>query len=88
MGFLKAVLFGSRARGEASRHSDADLILVQHTAKRFLERYEGLLRELNLALPGIAVEALIYTPEEFEQMRQRHFVARALREGIVLYESD
>src|SRR5271157_5571425 len=87
-GVLRAILFGSRARGEASRHSDADLILVQNTSKRFLDRYEGLLYELNLALPEIAVETLIYTPEEFEQMRSRPFLASALREGLVLYESE
>jgi|SRR5450759_3849754 uncharacterized protein len=85
---LRAILFGSRARGEASRRSDADLILVQRTSKRFLDRYDGILRDLNLALPETAVEALIYTPQEFEQMRSRQFLARALREGVVLYESD
>jgi predicted nucleotidyltransferase len=82
----RAILFGSVARGEASRHSDVDLILVQRTTKRFLERYEGLLYELNAALPEAAVEVLIYTPEELERMRERRFIARALREGVVIYE--
>ena len=84
----RAILFGSVARGEASRHSDVDLILVQRTAKRFLERYEGLLYELNMALPEAAVEVLIYTPEELERMHGRRFIARALREGLVIYERE
>ena len=39
----KAILFGSLARNEASRHGDIDLILIQNTNLRFLDRYEGLL---------------------------------------------
>jgi len=85
---IKAILFGSAARGEASRHSDVDLILVQRTRQRFLERYDGLLHDLNLALPETAVDLLIYTPEELERLGERGFVAQALREGKVIYESD
>jgi predicted nucleotidyltransferase len=86
-GIEKAILFGSYARGEASKHSDVDLILVKQTKQRFLDRYEGLLQDLFLALPGLAVDALVYTPDEFETMRQRRFLARALQEGKLIYES-
>jgi uncharacterized protein len=87
-GILKAVVFGSVARGEPSPHSDVDLILVQRTEKRFLDRYEGILAEVNRAIPHRAVDALIYTPEELERMQERRFIARALREGKVIYESE
>jgi predicted nucleotidyltransferase len=83
----KAVLFGSIARGEATRRSDVDLILVQNTDKRFLDRYDGLLGDLNDAVSGRAVEALIYTPEELQRILHRGFISQALAEGIVLYES-
>ena len=86
-GILRAILFGSVARGEASRHSDIDLIVVQRTDKRFLARYDGLLYDLNRALPEAAVDVLIYTPEELERMKKRAFIAKALREGKVIYES-
>jgi predicted nucleotidyltransferase len=85
---VKAILFGSTARGEASKRSDVDLILVQRTDRRFLDRYDRLLYELNLALSNVAVEVLIYTPEELAHMAGRRFVARALREGKVIYESE
>jgi uncharacterized protein len=85
---VKAILFGSMARGETSRRSDADLILVQRTDRRFLDRYDRLLYELNLAVPEVAVDALVYTPEELAQMASRRFVVRALREGQVIYESE
>ena len=81
-------MFGSVARGEPSPHSDIDLILIQRTTKRFLDRYEGLLFELNKAIPHTTVEALIYTPEEMVWMQRRRFIAAALREGKVIYESE
>ncbi len=84
----KAILFGSFARGEQSRHSDVDLILIQKTSQPFFQRYDGLLAGLNNALPGLTVEALIYTPDELEQIAHRPFIARALREGKILYESE
>jgi predicted nucleotidyltransferase len=58
----KAIVFGSFARGEASRHSDLDLILVQQTDRRFLDRYDGLLCELSRAVPERDLDVLIYTP--------------------------
>lgn len=87
-GVRRAIAFGSLARGEASRHSDLDLIVVQETDKRFLDRYDGLLREIGQAVPGRAVDLLVYTPQELAQMMDRPFIATALREGRVLYESQ
>ena len=85
---LKAIVFGSVARGEASPGSDVDLIVVCDTDKRFLDRYGDLLYELNLAVAGSSVEVLIYTPEELERLQERAFIARALQEGQVIYERE
>ena len=87
-GILKAIVFGSVARGEPSSYSDVDLILIQRTDKRFLDRYEGIQLDLNGAIPRTTVDALIYTPEEMERMQGRRFIADALREGKVIYESQ
>jgi predicted nucleotidyltransferase len=86
-GILKAVVFGSVARGEPSPYSDVDLILVQNTEKRFLDRYEGISFDLAKAFPYAVIEALIYTPEEMTRMQKRRFIATALYEGKVIYES-
>jgi uncharacterized protein len=83
----KAILFGSLARNEASRHSDVDLILVQDTERRFLDRYEGVLASFSQALPESDVDIFIYTPKELEEISHRHFIRQALKEGKVLYES-
>ena len=83
----RAIVFGSFARGEPSARSDVDLILVQDTDKRFFERYEGILAELGEAANKFPVDVLIYTPRELETISHRHFIATALREGKVIYES-
>ncbi len=80
-----ALLFGSYARGTATHRSDVDVIFVENTDERFLDRLgrymNPLMDELNTA-----VEVLVYTPEEFTLMKERSFVKRALKEGVVLYE--
>jgi predicted nucleotidyltransferase len=86
-GVCKAIVFGSRARGEASRRSDLDLIVIQETDKRFLDRYDGLLGDL-IDAAACSVDLLIYTPSEYSEMRERPFVGRAEREGVVIYESE
>ena len=84
----KAILFGSLARNEASRHSDVDLILVQKTNLRFLDRYDGLLASFSQALSEWDVDIFIYTPEELAKISHRRFIQQALEEGKVLYESE
>jgi len=85
-GVQKAFVFGSIARGEASTRSDVDLIIVQPTTKRFFDRYDGLLLDMNTAVRDKPVEAFIYTPEEMASIRQRPFIKKALAEGAVIYE--
>lgn len=85
--FQKAILFGSLARGEASSHSDIDLILVKNTNLRFLDRYDGVLHEFSQALPHWDVDLLIYTPKELGAISHRKFIQRVLKEGIILYEA-
>lgn len=85
---LRAIVFGSLARGEGTRHSDIDLVLIQRTARRFVDRYDGLLSEITQAIAGRDVDLLIYTPEEFAQIRQRRWGVRVVQEGQIIYESQ
>jgi predicted nucleotidyltransferase len=87
-GVLRAIAFGSLARGDESRRSDLDLIVIQDTDKRFLDRYEGILSDVTATVRGRDVDLLIYTPDELERMSERRFIKTALNEGIVLYEQD
>lgn len=83
----KAILFGSLARGEASLRSDVDLILVQNTDRRFLERYDGILLEISKVVADRDVDLLIYTPDELNKLASRRFFKQIFREGRVIYES-
>ncbi|MFB6158724.1 MAG: nucleotidyltransferase domain-containing protein [Candidatus Nanohalobium sp.] len=78
----KAILFGSRARGDYLKHSDVDLILVSEDfkgvdwterGKRFYLQWEG----------EQPLEILCYTPEEFEKKKNMiGTVKTAAEEGI------
>jgi hypothetical protein len=81
----KIILYGSRARGDALKSSDIDLIVVSDDFKDmdFVKRLEFL--ELSWKYP-IPLEALGYTTEEFEEMsRQICIVAEANRYGKCVY---
>ena len=43
--------------------------------------------QLRLLAPKVDLDLIAYTPEEFERMRERPFVAQVLREGRVLHET-
>ena len=86
----QVLLFGSRARGDHRKHSDVDLIVVE--AEPFgpgRSRYREINR-LRRALPSreFGVDILVYSLDEVEYWRDsiNHVLARALREGRVLYE--
>lgn len=81
-GATLVVAFGSFARGEIGGASDLDLIAVMESDLPFIKRLERLYLELS---PKVGLDLLVYTSEEFEIMKQREFVRRALIEGKVLY---
>lgn len=78
-------LFGSWARGEADELSDVDIVVIKRTPQPFLER----LREAGSLLPVDtgAVDLLVYTPEEFEAMREggSPFAEMIAEEAVVIY---
>lgn len=83
-GAERAIVFGSWARGEADGYSDLDLVVVLDTELPRAERGRRL-EALFDALP-VAIDALIYTPDEFrEGVRRGVGIFDALRrEGIDL----
>ena len=85
-GALKAVVFGSYARGEADQYSDLDIIVVAETDKKFFKRHEDFQGIFDVWRKGL--DMLIYTPEELEAMLAEHraFIEVALEEGITIYE--
>ncbi len=86
----RVILFGSRARGDAGAASDIDLVVVE--AKPFGPGRDRGVEETRLwrALAKFHVpkDILVYSLDEVERWRGslNHVLARALREGKVLYE--
>jgi predicted nucleotidyltransferase len=78
----KIILFGSAARGDVRCDSDLDLVVVQETDKKFLSRLEPFYRDAR-----IAMDILVYTPDEFAAMQEGIFLKNALQDGVVLYEA-
>ncbi len=84
------ILFGSRGRGEARDDSDVDLIVVEaEPFGRGRDRVKEMAR-LYRALAGFPVptDILVYSTEDVKYWRDslNHVLARALREGTVVYE--
>lgn len=80
----KVILFGSYAAGRRDLLTDLDLLVVMHSPLDFVTRNVELARRLRA---GVAMDLLVYTPEEMEQMRARPFLRHILKTGKVLYES-
>jgi len=80
----KVYLFGSYARGEADELSDIDLVVIKETGEAFFDRIRHILKILDL---NRAVDVLVYTPVEFQEMLQRQnaFAEMILEEGILIY---
>ena len=79
----KALLFGSRARGDNLLDSDVDLLLVSKDfGPNFLERIRSVAKEWE---PLVPLEPICYTPKEFDKMRKRiGIVQQAAKEGIAV----
>lgn len=80
----KLILFGSRARGDHLLGSDFDFIVV---SKDFdgMSFPRRLMRIEDVWSGKEPVNALAYTPREFQRMKDKSYVvAEAIRDGVVI----
>jgi len=83
----KIILFGSFARGEATKWSDIDLLVIARffkttSDKRFdilYDLHEGLVKEHDIHAYGI-------TPHEFDTIKQWSILTDVKKEGIIIYQ--
>ena len=84
------ILFGSYARGTAGPDSDIDLLIIVEQSFSASRSRRQMMARLWRLLAHIAApkDLLLYSCDEVEHWRhtQNHIIARALREGKVLYE--
>jgi predicted nucleotidyltransferase len=76
------IIFGSRARGEASEESDIDVIIVSDhfRGKPFLGRMPMMIRTFRFPW---SVDYLCYSPEEFSEIKSTSVIIQeALQHGI------
>lgn len=82
----RIVLFGSAARGEMTRHSDVDLLIVSDSADAL-----DLMFRIYDRLPGVGVpvDALVVSTADVARYRDSHalIIKPALREGRTVYGS-
>lgn len=84
----RLILFGSLADADPDKvhqWSDLDLFIVKQTPRPFIERAGEI---LDLIEPRVAVNVLVYTPDEFERARdERHgfVVDEVVGRGRVLF---
>lgn len=81
------MLFGSRATGEARADSDYDLVVIWDTPLTPYQRCAEVQRRL-LGL-GVAVDAIVYTPKEWEEKSARFWgvAHEAATNGRVIHGS-
>ena len=83
MGAERIVLIGSMSEDDIGPFSDIDLLVVMPSEKRFLDRLKDAYGRIQ---PSVAMDILIYSPEEVEELRETSaFVGNALKRGKVLY---
>ncbi len=81
----RILVFGSLATGDIHPWSDIDLVIVKQTNLPFFQRSREVRKFLR---PKVGTDILVYTPEEFEQMRKERpfFQQEVLEKSIIVYE--
>jgi predicted nucleotidyltransferase len=79
----QVILFGSYAAGRRDLLTDLDLLVVMDSALGFVSRNVELAKRLHVR---VALDLLVYTPQEMIQLGDRPFLRQALQTGKVLYE--
>ena len=85
---LKIILFGSYAYGNPVEDSDIDLLILENTNRRRVDRYVGVKRIIYDPNRKIPVSPLVYTPNELEERLRMgdDFIKEISQKGEVLYE--
>ncbi len=83
----KIIIFGSYAWGSPSKDSDLDLFIIKETKEKHRERAVNLRRILSKENEFVAMDILVYTPEELAQRSKigDSFIGKILKKGKLVY---
>lgn len=83
----KVILFGSHARGEATEHSDVDLMVVMPDDGDPLGKSIEIVRRVGH--PGFALDLIVRDPHVLRWRLGQHdwFLMDIMEQGQVLYET-
>ncbi len=84
MGAVQVILFGSVARGQISLFSDIDLLVLFDKEQSAHELTRWVYENIQASE---AIDILAYSQQAFQQVRERPFFQKILREGKMLYGS-
>lgn len=85
---LRIIVFGSHARGEVTRHSDIDLLVVLPEVANQREAASAMLNVLNDL--GAPTDIIVTTPDEIEDRGwiKGTILREALHEGREIYRRE
>ena len=85
LGVQKAILIGDLAAGTVKADSSLDLLMVQEIPGKFVRRMDFFTSHLG---PELATNFLVYTPEEFNMLKNSSvFLRTAVANGREVYEA-
>ena len=82
--FKRAILFGSRARGDYDSYSDYDLILIFKEINLQVKEYLNELQGEMLYNYNLVFSAFPYTEDKLKQMQFEPFFINARKEGVAV----
>ncbi|MBI3921827.1 MAG: nucleotidyltransferase domain-containing protein [Armatimonadetes bacterium] len=82
----RVIVFGSMVHDQVGDWSDLDIAVIKQTNLPFLDR---LLEVSRLVKPRVAADIVVYTPQEYNDMKQDggSFISEIER-GMVVYDSE
>jgi predicted nucleotidyltransferase len=83
------ILYGSFVRGEYSKYSDIDILIVTENKDRIREGIYDIAYDVDLE-HDVLLSLLFLTPEEVEALVRKGspFIEDIILEGVILYDRD
>jgi len=87
---MGAVVFGSSAKGEATPHSDIDILIVAEGINPKRHRRGEEVLELKKILPSVPLDILLFSPDEVVSNFENHnpLFLDIAEEGVVLFDTN